>query len=103
MADYKGPRTQYHLIAQIIDLNRVIALLPNFPAGYKNYMLLIKYIKEFARNRNPSLERFVNSELENPGVEGMIKDLPNLQFLHEFFNMKIKPALDYMQSGEYLN
>jgi len=103
MADYKGPRTQYHLIAQIIDLNRVIALLPNFPAGYKNYMQLIKYIKEFARNRNPSLERFVNSELENPGVEGMIKDLPNLQFLHEFFNMKIKPALDYMQSGEYLN
>jgi hypothetical protein len=103
MAGYEGPRTQYHLLAQIIDLNRVLALLPNFPTGYKNYMKLIDYIKEFARERNPALERFVNSELQNSGVESMIKDIPNLVLLHDFFNAKVKPAIEYIQSGQYLN
>jgi hypothetical protein len=104
MANYKGARVQYFLLAQLIDLNRVLAIIPNYSAGFSNYMSFIDSLKKFSGGRTPSLERLVNQEKSNStSVKKLAQNYPNLNVLYDFLNNKLKPAMNFIQSGGYIS
>ncbi|MGM0599978.1 MAG: PilW family protein [Candidatus Rifleibacteriota bacterium] len=104
MASYKGVRVQYFLLAQVIDLNRVLAILPNYSAGFSRYMGFLASLEKFSKGRTPSLERLINQEKTNStSAEKLAQNYPNLKLLSDFLNNKLYPAMQFIQSGGCLS
>ena len=95
---YKGGKVQTQLIAKLVDLYRVIAILPTRPGGMQEYRTFLSRIRTLSEGRNPYLSRFAVFErglLDKP--DEWLKRYPNLDRLHKIIVARIPAILDFIK------
>lgn len=99
MAKYKGIRMQYHLIARVIDLYRVLIVTPTHQYGLAEYRYFLEQLDRFGEGRCPALRRMVAYELDNSDtVDEVVERLPNLKQLDTLFARKMRPVLGFIRN-----
>lgn len=98
MAILRGVRQQYLLIMRLIDVYRVVAIMPTQPRGLGEYNGLLLELEDLARGRNPYLERFVANERRvSQRLQTLIDSQPNLRLLHDGVVSRLGPMLGFIR------
>ncbi len=98
LAGYKGIRMQFHLIIRVIDLYRVLMLIPTHPYGLAEYRNFLRQLDAFGKGRSPGLSRMVAFELANSQTFGQVVErLPNMKQLDTLFGQKMRPILGFIR------
>jgi len=99
MAKYKGIRMQYHLIARVMDLYRVLIVTPTHRYGLAEYRHFLEQLDRFGEGRCPALRRMVAYELDNSDtVDDVVERLPNLKQLDTLFARKMRSVLGFIRN-----
>jgi hypothetical protein len=100
MAKFRGVRHQYQLLVRLIDIYRILCLVPTTPKGLAEYRIFLAQLEAYSTERNPYLKRFVGQERLNAASAGQLAArLPNLKTLEVFFTQKIRPALQFTRTN----
>lgn len=97
LSRFKGGKCQLQVLQKLMDIYRVVAILPTRPEGMQEYRNFLARIRKLADGRNPFLGRLVDQEiqlLENP-VSWMDR-LPNLKRISEIVQGKIPGILGFI-------
>lgn len=100
LSDYKGIRVQQQVIQKLIDIYRILAIMPSRSTGFQEHKNFIARLKEWSEGRNPYLFRMLSYEqllLEDPGK--WMEKYPNLERLNQIINVKMPVVLDFIKSS----
>ncbi|MEW6708716.1 MAG: prepilin-type N-terminal cleavage/methylation domain-containing protein [Candidatus Riflebacteria bacterium] len=99
LATYKGTRSQQQTIQKLIDLYRIVAIIPSRSTGMQEHKAFVNRLKEWSEGRNPYLYRMLAYEhsLINDKSRWLEK-YPNLARVDEIINQKLPPILDFIKT-----
>ncbi|MBI3038338.1 hypothetical protein HYY75_04690 [bacterium] len=99
LAQLKGGRIQYLVLLRLIDIYRILAIIPTYPEGLKEYKIFLKELNKFSNGRNPYLKRYVLQEIDfSQSQETLSSKYPNLEGLYDIFE-KIPDILGFIKSN----
>jgi len=97
---YKGGKIQLQLIQKLIDIYRIIAIIPTRGGGMKEYRSFLSRISELSEGRHPYLYRFAvfeRSLLDQP--DEWMKRYPNLKGISDIVAKRVPAILDFIKSS----
>ena len=95
---YKGARVQQQVILKLLDLYRVISVFKSRTGGMAEYRTYVAKIREWARNRNPFLERTMGFEQKlMQNQSDWMTRFPNLSRINDSTGTKIPAILDFIR------
>ncbi|MBF0500915.1 MAG: prepilin-type N-terminal cleavage/methylation domain-containing protein [Candidatus Riflebacteria bacterium] len=99
LALQKGNRVQYLGILRLIDIYRVLTVLPSYPSGLAEYQAFLNQLGTFSEGRNPYLSRFVLQEKDFAGdAMQLAAQHPNLQEISRIFGTKFANVLGFIHT-----
>lgn len=96
---YKGGKIQIQLMQKLMDIYRIIALIPNRSGGMQEYRTFLSRLRTFAEGRNPFLYRltaFERNLIENQNE--WLKHHANLERLHQIIAVRVPVILDFIRT-----
>jgi hypothetical protein len=94
---YKGARAQQQVILKLLDLYRVISAFKSRPGGMSEYRTFVAKIRDWAKNRNPFLERTMAFEQKlMMNQSDWMARFPNLSRINDSMGTKIPAILDFI-------
>ena len=96
---YKGGKIQLQLIQKLVDIYRIIAIIPTRSGGMKEYRSFLSRISEVSEGRHPYLYRFAvfeRSLLDQP--DEWMKRYPNLKGISDVVVKRVPVILDFIKS-----
>lgn len=96
---FKGEKFQMQVILKLLDLYRIIAILPNKASGMSDYKKFLKKVKLFSNFRIPSLYRIVLQEEELiKSKNKWLTTFPNLQLINTALYEKMPKILSFIKT-----
>lgn len=99
LVDYKGAKIQLQVIRRLIDIYRIVAILPTRPGGMMEYKEFLARLKKFANGRNPFLYRLATFErllLDSPSE--WKKRYANLEGISQMISVRIPEILSFIKT-----
>ncbi|OGK07796.1 MAG: hypothetical protein A2W80_02800 [Candidatus Riflebacteria bacterium GWC2_50_8] len=96
---YKGGKAQIQLLQKLIDIYRLVVILPSRSGGMQEYRAFLARIKSFSEGRNPYLYRFATFErslLDQP--DEWMKRYANLERLNHIIAVRVPVILDFIKT-----
>jgi len=97
---YKGGKVQTQLLQKLVDIYRIIAILPTRSEGMQEYRSFLSRIRELSEGRYPYFYRFAAFErglLDQP--DEWMRRYPNLARLHHIIAERVPVILDFIRSS----
>ncbi len=97
---YKGGKVHTQLLQKLIDLYRIIAILPTRSSGMQEYRSFLGRIRTLSEGRYPYLYRFATFErglLDNPAE--WLQRYPNLANLHHVIAERVPVILGFIKTS----
>lgn len=100
LAEYKGSRVQQQVIQKLLDIYRVVAILPSRSTGLQEHKKFVARLKDWSEGRNPYLFRMLSYEqLLVDNRSKWMEQYPNLARLDEIINGKMPVILDLIKKN----
>jgi len=99
LALYKGGKKQLQVLQKLMDLYRIVTLLPGVSNGMNQYKTFLTRLDGFTEGRNPYLQRMVRQELiylQDPA--GWLEKLPNLKRISLIVKDKVPQILAFIKA-----
>ena len=97
LVEYKGGKTQIQILQRLMDIYRIVAILPTRPNGMSEYKAFLNRMKEYSDGRNPFLYRMITQELSFLDNKAQwLERFPNLKRIHGTINEKIPGILAFI-------
>ncbi|HOT29305.1 MAG TPA: hypothetical protein PLU72_14050 [Candidatus Ozemobacteraceae bacterium] len=98
LSQYKGGKRQLQTLQKLMDIYRVVAILPTRPQGAQEYRSFLERMKTLGRGRNPFLVRLVDQELVFVQSPSQWYDrLPNLKRIAAILQDQIPGILGFIR------
>ncbi len=99
LVNYKGGKTQLQIIQKLMDIYRIVAILPTRPGGMAEYKDFLERIRKFSDGRNPFLYRLATFEklLLNSPTEWKNR-YPNLEGIHQMIAVRVPEILAFIKT-----
>jgi len=98
LAMYMGNKRTYQIFFRLGDLYRILAVIPEYSSGKKEYQEFLQRLKSFSDGRDPSLNRFVvNSMKSVDDTSELCKTYSTLGLIYELLVSKMLPIEDFIK------
>lgn len=96
---YKGGKVQTQLLQKLIDLYRIVAILPTRSGGMYEYKSFLDRIRLFSEGRNPYLNRLAMFERDLLNVpDQWLKRYANLDHLNQIIAVRVPTILSFIKT-----
>lgn len=98
LSRYKGGKCQLQTLQKLMDIYRVVAILPTRPQGAQEYRAFLGRMRKLGEGRNPFLVRLVDQELvflQNPSQ--WFDRLPNLKRISSIVKDQVPGILGFIR------